>query len=255
VPQYTPGHLDLGGEEVVVDDVLYGWHEAFIDRDRCFLCGTKLDDRTRTAEHVIPKWLLRRFDLWNERITLVNGSRVPYRYATVPACAGCNTGPLNDLETQVSVAFTSGRSGVERLPPKRLWQWLLKLSYGLIRIEYRLLADPSKPGGAVIGEADPAGHRLAVEAGAFEHLYLQTLIGRTTIRPRRQMASIFIFNTQTPTDLRQQFDLSDMIYPGPLIAGTTWGRWTCGNDHRPWRPRTARRSGVERGRRVGTCPL
>ncbi len=218
MPEYIPGHLDLGDVEVVVDDVLYGWHDAFLDGDRCFLCGTKFDDKLRTPEHVIPKWLQRRFDLWDERITLVNGSQLPYRNATVPACEACNTGPLNDLETEISAAFEAGRAGVERLPPKRLWQWLLKLSYGLIRIEYRLLADRSNPDGGVIGKADSAGHRLAVTAGAFAHLYLQTVIGRTTVTPRHPMASFFIFDTQTPSVLRDQFDLTDMIYPGPLIA-------------------------------------
>jgi len=218
VPEYIPGHLDLGDVEVVVDDVLYGWHDAFLDGDRCFLCGTKFDDKLRTPEHVIPKWLQRRFDLWDEPITLVNGSQMPYRNATVPACAECNTEALNPLETEISAAFEAGRAGVERLPPKRLWQWLLKLSYGLIRIEYRLPADRSNPDGGVIGRADPAGHRLAVTAGAFAHLYLQSVIGRTTVTPRHPMASLFIFDTQRPSARRGQFDLTDMIYPGPLIA-------------------------------------
>jgi hypothetical protein len=204
--------VDLGDIEVVVDDVLNGWHELFLDDDRCFLCGVKLTEATRTAEHVIPKWLQRRYELWNQRLELVNGSSMPYRHATVPACHTCNNGPLHALEDEVSVAFAAGRVGVEELAPMRLWQWLLKLSYGLIRIEHRRPDDPAHPDAGAILDREGAS------AGALLHLYLQSLIGRTEIESRLPLGTFFVFETQAPDRSGDQFDMVDIISPGPFIA-------------------------------------
>jgi len=44
--------------------------QSFIEQstsdDVCFLCGASGQDVT--LEHVFPKWLQRRFDLWTQRI-------------------------------------------------------------------------------------------------------------------------------------------------------------------------------------------
>jgi hypothetical protein len=48
----TPGIFDL------IRDHTY-------TRDKCFLCGCALDETNATAEHIIPKWLIRKFNLWN----------------------------------------------------------------------------------------------------------------------------------------------------------------------------------------------
>lgn len=49
------------------------------DYERCFLCGRDFSTITRTDEHIFPKWLQHRFDLWNESLHLLNGSLITYR--------------------------------------------------------------------------------------------------------------------------------------------------------------------------------
>jgi hypothetical protein len=57
--------------------------EVAADFDTCFVCGGK----ATTVEHVIPSWLQRRFNLWNQHLVLPNGSAIPYRQLRVPAPA------------------------------------------------------------------------------------------------------------------------------------------------------------------------
>ena len=92
---------------------------------KCFACGGKADDGV--GEHVIPRWVQRRFDLSSKLLTLINGTRIPYRQLTVPCCLSCNNGFLREIENgvvrfltadvppdafvRVSCAFT-GRSSI-----------------------------------------------------------------------------------------------------------------------------------------------
>ena len=56
----------------------------------CFLCSTPLRSKNRTDEHVFPKWLQNRFNLWNQRLDLINLTDIPYRNLTIPCCKTCN---------------------------------------------------------------------------------------------------------------------------------------------------------------------
>jgi hypothetical protein len=44
---------------------------------RVFLCGRRLSQKTRSNEHVFPQWLLRRFDLYDKQLNLLNGHPFP----------------------------------------------------------------------------------------------------------------------------------------------------------------------------------
>jgi hypothetical protein len=59
--------------------------------DCCFICGANPADVPFNNEHVIPEWLLRRYNLFALSLTLPNGSAVRYDRYTVPCCASCNT--------------------------------------------------------------------------------------------------------------------------------------------------------------------
>jgi hypothetical protein len=57
----------------------------------CFVCGAKPGEVTFNDEHVIPKWLLRKYNLFARKINLANGTTLPYDRYTVPCCEACNT--------------------------------------------------------------------------------------------------------------------------------------------------------------------
>lgn len=114
------------------------------DEGHCFLCGEAML-KGGTQEHVIPKWLLRRFDLWDRSLNLLNGSDIPYRQLTVPCCNRCNTQGLANLEGQIQRAVDSGYEAVKGLDSLALFQWCGKIFFGIIFREMSLLADRANP--------------------------------------------------------------------------------------------------------------
>lgn len=114
----------------------------------CVFCGEPAD----TVEHVIPKWLQEHFDLSNQRLLLWNGTTMPYRQATVPACLRCNRDRFSPLERRVRECRASRRD---------YYLWALKITYGLAHRDATLLIDRANP------EAGPLlPHAVADDIGA-----------------------------------------------------------------------------------------
>lgn len=118
-----------------------------VDRDnirtrRCFVCGGQ--PSTGAGEHVLPKWLQTRFGLFDERLTLINGTFIPYRSLTVPCCADCNTGFLSRIETDVQEIVERGwvESCSDCLSVAR---WMAKILVGILVKETALLLDRKNP--------------------------------------------------------------------------------------------------------------
>ncbi|WP_152417489.1 hypothetical protein [Sandarakinorhabdus sp. AAP62] len=111
---------------------------------KCFACGG--EPTSGQGEHVIPKWMQRRFKLSDQFINLINGTRIPYRHLTIPCCEVCNNGFLRDIENEV-IDFID-RPDFSKLGSRfALGRWLCKIFVGLLVKETSLLldrADPSK---------------------------------------------------------------------------------------------------------------
>jgi hypothetical protein len=103
-----------------------------LDWEHCFLCGAELDPTKETEEHVVPKWLQRKFNLWNERLLLSNRTLIPYRQLKVPWCESCNGRGLSAVENKVRSAVESGYSELSRLDELSIFQWVAKIFYGLL---------------------------------------------------------------------------------------------------------------------------
>ena len=111
----------------------------------CFICGNYAD----SEEHVIPKWLQTKYDLWNQRLTLPNRTTITYKQLTIPCCTDCNTKTLSQLESRVK----SGEATDEEL-----WKWSAKIHFGLLRKDDFLEWDRKNPGyqiGQVLKRDDP----------------------------------------------------------------------------------------------------
>jgi hypothetical protein len=89
--------------------------------DACFLCGSTSGEVTQ--EHVFPKWLQRRFNLWTQRIGLLNDSLIQYRQLTIPCCSRCNNEDLSRLEVGVAAAVDGGYGHASELDPHLLYLW------------------------------------------------------------------------------------------------------------------------------------
>jgi len=126
-------------DEVRASD--YPFDRIPFDHAHCFLCGTLVDEEGSTREHVFPKWLQRKFDLWNQQLSLLNGTLIPYRQLTIPCCVDCNTGPLSQMEDEVRSGVEGGYHSWKGLSDLRLFQWAGKLMFGILFKEISLEHD------------------------------------------------------------------------------------------------------------------
>lgn len=132
----------------------------------CFLCGSC---ENITLEHVFPKWLQRRYDLWNCTLTLLNRTQIKYRQLTIPCCQECNGVYLSTIENQVSQAVEKGFTACNLIPDTVIYQWTGKIFYGILRKELTLAANQKdKTAGNII----PA---KLVESFWALHLFLQSV--------------------------------------------------------------------------------
>lgn len=180
-----------------------------IDRKRfgrtiCFLCGCTLTARNRSNEHIVPKWVLRRFSLWDQRLRLLNGSYIPYRDLTIPCCRGCNGKHLRAVEDRVKAAMAKGPSAVAKLDPLTLFLWLGKIFYGMLYKERLLVRDRRSKTRATILD------RRSLKAFALHHLFLQAARLPVKFVPAIP-ASIFVFRVAEPKDKRFKWDFRDSL--------------------------------------------
>lgn len=68
----------------------------------CFICGALPDSKEFNDEHIIPDWILRRFNLHSQKITLPNLSKFQYSKYKVPCCKECNSDLGKHFEEPIS---------------------------------------------------------------------------------------------------------------------------------------------------------
>jgi hypothetical protein len=98
------GNIVFFSFERFVNDICEG--------DNCFLCGALPNDTEFSEEHVIPKWVLRKCDLFKQAITLPNGVSLRYDKYTVLCCKECNSFLGSTIEEPVCRAFEGGLDSV-----------------------------------------------------------------------------------------------------------------------------------------------
>ena len=166
----------------------------------CFLCAEELNEENKTEEHVIPKWVQQRYDLWDQQLVLLNKSCLPYRQLTVPCCDRCN-GRFSDLERRVKEAVDAGPAAVRQFSQFCLFQWLAKIYLGIGCKELFLSVDRSVP------EAGPIGDREQLRVFSLLHFWFQVSMkhGESEFTP----GSIVVVPTTRFSDHKANFDLLD----------------------------------------------
>jgi hypothetical protein len=196
------------GEDQTVDsdlrELLGRLRGRGVDGSTCFLCARHLGEVEPSSEHVIPSWAQRRYNLWNQRLTLLNGTSIRYRQLTVPCCAECNKYRLKPIEDAVAGAVAAGPDGVRALGSKVMFLWLGKILYGVLYKEASLLLDRSTPSGVTI---------VSPELLRAYDVHLMLL---QQAREKIELVdfcpgSIFVFGAQKTQDRRLDWDLCDNI--------------------------------------------
>lgn len=171
-----------------------------INPDHCFLCSSagNIGD-----EHVFPKWLQRKHNLWDQKLILTNNSKISYRDLTIPCCTICNTTHLSRLEARISEAVNDGYEACTQLEPILIYQWMAKIYYGIIRKEATLLFDRSNPFGPNIMSEDWLNNLHTL------YLFIQS-IRRPLIFEPKYPFSVFVVNLHGLGEERN-FDFRDSI--------------------------------------------
>lgn len=73
-----------------------------VDGNCCFICGALPNSKEFNDEHIIPDWILKRFNLHNQKITLPNLSKFQYSKYKVPCCKECNSELGKHFEEPIS---------------------------------------------------------------------------------------------------------------------------------------------------------
>lgn len=175
--------------------------------DHCFLCGEPLEDSNRTDEHVIPEWLQRRHHLWNQKLSLLNETTIPYRQLVIPCCSRCNTGALAHMEERVSRLLTGPFQAVNEDEEFLLFKWCSKILYGFLHKEMALRLDRRD------GTSSPiVQRRFLDELSTFHHF--MTSIRRPFEFVGFRPYSIFIVETLLMSNPLRNFDYFDSFWLG-----------------------------------------
>lgn len=118
------------------------------DLERCFVCGINRAEASFNDEHVIPDWILRRFDLHSRRITLPNGQNQLYGRYTLRCCKECNALLGARLEMPISQLFEDEIDGtvanLRAADPTLLYSWLCLVFIKLHLKDREFRADPDR---------------------------------------------------------------------------------------------------------------
>lgn len=156
-----------------------------LDNDHCFLCGALLTEENRTDEHVYPRWLQTKFDLWNQHLILLNRTQIPYRDLKIPCCRRCNSYLGETIEKPIETAVSIGYDELIKLDKQKVFQWLCKLSYGILFKEMSLKMDRSNPEkGTILSPADIKEERTLL-------LFLQAVLTNAKFEGHKPYSLMF----------------------------------------------------------------
>ncbi|MGI0529924.1 hypothetical protein HZF36_08275 [Treponema socranskii] len=164
--------------------------------ETCFICGNE----AHTDEHIIPKWLQRKYNLWDQKVKIPNGTTIAYRQLTIKCCEDCNNIILSNIETQMQHGIASD---------EEVWKWATKIHFGLLRKDDFLEWDRKNPGykiGDIVRSNDP----LEID----RHL-VHTIHGEFTTVPS-PFGSVYRFNF----DKEEEFYFAHLIEPPAICINT-----------------------------------
>lgn len=95
----------------------------------CFLCGKSPLETKFNNEHVIPDWILRKYQMHKKHITLPNQTDFRYDQYKIPCCVNCNEILGRLLETPISKLVGEGYDAVvQHITTKGPWEIFVWLS-------------------------------------------------------------------------------------------------------------------------------
>src|SRR5699024_6545635 len=164
------------------------------EEKQCFLCGKEVMNSTK--EHIFPKWLLKKYDLYNQKVKiLVNDTTIPYRNLTIPCCHKCNGEYLSIVEDKMKKITEENSDQLQKEEEEIIFLWGAKIFYGLLYKELELAYDRSNP------ESNTIMNKEFLENYNILHHLLQGIIIPTKYEGKPW--SIFKFNICEDGNIQQ----------------------------------------------------
>jgi hypothetical protein len=148
-------------------------------------------------EHVIPQWLQRRFNLWNQEVVLPNQTAFRYARAKVPVAAEHNR----------KFGVIENRMAEGTFTLQEAYLWALKIHVGMMWLDSRLKRERKDPGSKTILKGTDFAKQLLM----FRELYTNWAnSGETMPNP---FGSVFLLDGAI---MPNEFDLFHCMISGAL---------------------------------------
>lgn len=116
----------------------------------CFICFCGLNDTNLSKEHIVPKWLFKKFNHTQDGLKLGNNSNLKYSNLTIPACQNCNNVILNDIEKDFRLILEENFKDLTFEDELTIAQWSLKIMLATILKETTLDKDIANRGEKIL---------------------------------------------------------------------------------------------------------
>lgn len=187
-----------------IDSIFDKIEKRKFDNSCCFLCGEDLNEENRSVEHVFPKWILKKFDLWDANLVMTNGTGIRYRFLTIPCCKKCNNEYLSVLEMKIQKSMNAGFDTFKDLDKQDIFLWIGKIYFGLIYKNLFLDYDvKDKTKGRIFDEE-------FIKTFKTHWLFLQGIRGKHRFVDFFP-ASIHVVKTIKYSDIKLQWDYMDTL--------------------------------------------
>lgn len=180
----------------------------------CFMCGAAPESKEFNKEHIIPKWILRRFDLFDKTITLPNGHEHRYRHYVVPCCTDCNSLLDEVIEREMSELFLKDYASIcehiKEQGPEKLFLWLCLIFIKThIKDTYVFKEKDKRLGDSKIGDNYDWGvvHHI--------HCMARALITNVIIEPEC-IGTLLLWPAKQAEHIRD-FDFKDNFDPNTIL--------------------------------------
>ncbi len=104
----------------------------------CFICGASPSKTEFNNEHILPKWILKRYKLFSRIITLPNETSFRYDKYTVPCCQQCNSLMGEKIEQPIRELINQGFNTVAEHIQQNNGYWLFFVWLNLIFLKTHL---------------------------------------------------------------------------------------------------------------------
>lgn len=198
--------------------VLYFSTDRFIadicQGEACFICGRRYDSELFNDEHILPRWLLKRYDLFARGITLPNLTGFRYGQYTVRCCKDCNSLLGRRIEEPISELLAGGFCAVAKHVKEYgcqllfLWIALIFLKTHLRDRKFRYHPDQRQSDSPIADLYDWAElHHV--------HCLVRSLYTGAAIEPEAFGSCLILQAKAEP--LYEHFDYADLYQPQSVL--------------------------------------